>query len=225
MDNQHAKSSCTVSPLSRHSSISPDNGPTLYIFLPYLHFDTYRALLRRRALISKRLRQGRARPVPQAVARLESPELQVIWEYLGHDPPVNCRRTLDQYGYPSLHDTRPRDDDQMLYKMTKERIVEEEDLLVVEPSRKKRKQGRAPTAALSGGQSEQDGGHAEVQGNELFTDTGSDEETDDKDLDDAREALNGNVLMVDQLWMWAIGRSKCSYHAKQPHPGMGFAKG
>ncbi len=85
-----------------------------YLFLPFLHFDSYRNLIRRREIVKSRLRQGRTRPVPQAVAKLESLELQVIWEFLGYDPPVNCRRTLDQYGYPSLHDTRARDDDQML---------------------------------------------------------------------------------------------------------------
>jgi len=52
----------------------------------------------------------------------------VIWQFLGHDPPINCRRTLDQFGYPSLLDTRARDDDQMLYKMTKQRFAHHDDI-------------------------------------------------------------------------------------------------
>jgi hypothetical protein len=88
------------------------------LFLPLLHWDTYKALVKRRTLIKRRINQGRSRPVPQSVAKLESLELRVIWQFLGHDPPINCRRTLDQFGYPSLVDTRARDDDQMLYKMS-----------------------------------------------------------------------------------------------------------
>src|SRR5271169_1720522 len=86
------------------------------LYLPYLHFDTYKVLVKRRALLKRRIKQGRSRPVPQSVAKLESLEFRVIWQFLGHDPPINCRRTLDQFGYPSLLDTRARDDDQMLYK-------------------------------------------------------------------------------------------------------------
>lgn len=93
----------------------------MYLYLPYLHFDTYKALVKRRTLIKRRIKQGRSRPVPQSVAKLDSLESKVIWQFLGHDPPLNCRRTLDQFGYPSLLDTRARDDDQMLYKMTKRR--------------------------------------------------------------------------------------------------------
>ena len=33
--------------------------------------------------------------------------------------PMHCRRTLDQYGYPSLRNTHERDGDQVLYKYTK----------------------------------------------------------------------------------------------------------
>jgi hypothetical protein len=88
------------------------------LFLPLLHWDTYKVLVKRRALIKRRIKQGRSRPVPQSVAKLQSLELRVIWQFLGHDPPINCRRTLDQFGYPSLLDTRARDDDQMLYKMS-----------------------------------------------------------------------------------------------------------
>ena len=35
------------------------------------------------------------------------------------DSPVHARRTLDQYGYPSLRSTDDRDEDQVLYKYTK----------------------------------------------------------------------------------------------------------
>ena len=92
------------------------------LYLPYLHFDTYKVLVRRRALVKKKTEAMDDQDRPSAVAKLDSLEFKVLWQYLGHDPPINARRTLDQFGYPSLLETRARDDDQMLYKMTKERF-------------------------------------------------------------------------------------------------------
>lgn len=118
----------------------------------------------------------------------------MIWEYLGYDPPVNCRRTLDQYGYPSLHDTRPRDDDQMLYKMTKERISLSDQVGAdtYDNPAEGPHQARRETSSV---------------GSKAHTDDcecSEEEETPVK----AEDVLEGNVLMVDQLWMWAVGPSK-----------------
>lgn len=159
------------------------------IFLPYLHFDSYKRLLRRRELIVQRLCQGRAHPVPSSVIKSESLELQVIWEFLGHDPPLNCRRTLDQYGYPSLRDTRSRDDDQMLYKLTKERV-------------KPLGQQRDLYSQWSSSEVGSDrSGSTSWRKQVLRQDSGVSEETASPE----DEVLNGNVLMVDQLWLWVIG--------------------
>ena len=183
------------------------NEPTVYLFIPFLHFDSYKNLLRRRNLIQRRLRQGRARPVPQSVAKLDSIELQVIWEYLGYDPPVNCRRTLDQYGYPSLHDTRPRDDDQMLYKMTKERIALSDQVgpdTYENPGGGDGKSARGTgreTSSLNNANGSA-AANTNAHGHEDDCEC-SDEETSAPEED----VLNGNVLMVDQLWMWVIGPS------------------
>ncbi|KAM5344755.1 hypothetical protein ACJ41O_010617 [Fusarium nematophilum] len=170
---------------SKQSSISPKpSGGGIYtcIFLPYLHFDSYKRLIRRRELILSRLAHGRARPVPEQVAKSDSLEGQVIWEYLGHDPPVNCRRTLDQYAYPSLRDTRSRDDDQMLYKLTKER-------------------GGCPPGMTGPGSL-----HGQVSdisaGSKRSKGSGSQDGGEEEDPEES--ILNGNVLMVDQLWLWAI---------------------
>lgn len=109
------KSTCASIPLTSMQECR-------YLYFPYLNFDTYKAVIKRRNVIKRRLEHGRANPMPQWVCDEESLELKTIWEFLGHDPPVNCRRTLDQYKYPSIHDTRARDDDQVLYKLTKERV-------------------------------------------------------------------------------------------------------
>ncbi|KAG8408609.1 hypothetical protein J3458_019634 [Metarhizium acridum] len=194
----------TLSP--RHRSIgnqSPSpplrSGDSTYtcLFLPYLHFDSYKKLLRRRDTIIQRLAQGRAHPVPETVAKSDSLELQVIWEYLGHDPPINCRRTLDQYAYPSLRDTRSRDDDQMLYKLTKERTPA--------PDTKGfalSKQGSSNAAISESGGSERSSGSSWRE-RLLRRDMNDDED----------RVLNGNVLMVDQLWLWVM-QSRRHHHCQ-----------
>ena len=48
----------------------------------------------------------------------KSMETKLIWQYLSSKWPIHCRRTLDQYGYPSLRNTSVRDADQVLYKRT-----------------------------------------------------------------------------------------------------------
>lgn len=188
---------------SPHPLLGEDDQMSICLFLPYLHFDSYKRLIRRRELISKRLAHGRARPIPESVAKSDSLELQVIWEFLGHDPPINCRRTLDQFGYPSLRDTRSRDDDQMLYKLTKERYRD--------PSEYQGLFNQSTSDVGSGGSSNKSGsgsgsgsgarsGASHASWREKLTkeaEENGEEETE-------KDVLNGNVLMVDQLWLWTI---------------------
>ncbi|KAL2021275.1 hypothetical protein VTK56DRAFT_7354 [Thermocarpiscus australiensis] len=170
-------------PSSWFGPASPGIMPNcLYLYLPYLHFDTYRSMVRRRKLIHMRRRHGRAKPVPERVAQEDSLELKVIWEYIGFDPPLNCRRTLDQFGNPSLRDTDSRDDDQMLYKLTKK------------------------DSALPWGKAS----HSTCASRRSFLPTGrstsisNDSSERGFDLGLECELKNGHVLMVDQLWLWSI---------------------
>lgn len=167
----------------------------VYVYLPYLHFDTYKHIVKRRSIITRRLALGRARPVPQDVAKLESLELRVIWQYLGYDPPLNCRRTLDQFGYPSLKDTYARDDDQMLYKLTKEDKTFElpgSQSMVNSPVVDLSDQYSIGTKLL----------HELVKKeNEIMA-------TSDADNEMESDLRDGNLLMVDQLWLWTIDSSK-----------------
>lgn len=73
----------------------------------------------RAGVIQKRRMQDHARPVDRAIASGNSMESKLIWQYLTSNRPIHCRRTLDQYGYPSLRDTSVRDGDQILYKRTR----------------------------------------------------------------------------------------------------------
>lgn len=90
-------------------------------------------------------------------------EAQLIWKYLGCEPPIHFRRTLDQFGYPNLRSTVARDDDQILWKRTRRATRIDEQL-------------REYLDAAEDG-------------------PGSPEPT---------EFMDGNVLMVDQLWLWIV---------------------
>lgn len=170
----------------------------LYLYLPYLHYDTYINIVRRRNIIERRMEHGRARPVPKEVAELESLDSRVIWQYVGHDPPLNTRRTLDQYGYPALRDTYSRDDDQMLYKLTKERIA-------VQFQRKRDMyhtgDGKEPISAISPASRLMSAIDTLKQ-----SEVSSHIEESDSELE--KDILDGNVLMVDQLWLWSVDKSK-----------------
>ncbi|EPS29369.1 hypothetical protein PDE_04318 [Penicillium oxalicum 114-2] len=128
----------------------------------YLHWDTYRNLIQRRKVVEDRLHQGRSRPVPFRIDK-SSLESKLIWQYLGCEPPIHFRRTLDQFGYPNLRSTVARDDDQMLWKRTRK------------PAR------------------------IDDQLREYLDAT-----SDDPEGTEPAQFMDGNVLMVDQLWLWIV---------------------
>ncbi|KAI1099561.1 hypothetical protein F4804DRAFT_321618 [Jackrogersella minutella] len=200
------------SPVGASRSPSPGITPThLYLYLPYLHYDTYVNIVRRRNLIKRRMQHGRARPVPKDIAELESLDSRVIWEYIGHEPPLNTRRTIDQYGYPSLRETYARDDEQMLYKLTKEKL----------PSpymRNKYRQvdSKGPMSALSPGSRFTSAAKMFKSSKEAIY-----RDEDDTDLED--KLLDGNVLMVDQLWLWAVDTTTLTtfFPKRESHPTEG----
>ncbi|KAL9107404.1 MAG: hypothetical protein Q9227_007688 [Pyrenula ochraceoflavens] len=134
---------------------------SLAFYMPYLHWDTYGRLVARREIIARRLKQGRVRPVSEDIAN-SSLENKMIWQYLGSNPPFHCRRTLDQFGYPNLRNTKARDDDQILYKRTRERAPHLKSMRMTKQAKKAGKISKEP------------------------------------------EIIEGNVLMVDQLWLWIL---------------------
>ncbi|PSR77954.1 hypothetical protein BD289DRAFT_377235 [Coniella lustricola] len=204
---QHSKSGSRTS--------SPDSA-YLYLYLPYLHFERYRHMVQRRNLISKRMAHGRARPVPKEIANLESVELRVVWKYLGHDPPLNGRRTLDQFGYPSLRDTHARDDDQMLYKLTRE---DESPPLSLGEVRRRRRQQQ---------QQQHDDASPRTSGRfsadqESITREKEDASPPDKEREELSRLRNGNLLMVDQLWLWVLDSTTLTtfFPKRESHPAEG----
>ncbi|KAF2969193.1 hypothetical protein GQX73_g4391 [Xylaria multiplex] len=190
-------------------SPSPNISPAhFYLFLPYLHYDTYLNIIQRRNILVRRKKHGRARPVPKDVAELESLESRVIWEFIGHDPPLNARRTLDQYGYPALQDTWARDDDQMLYKLTKQRIMD--------PLKRKRDMYHtgedAPSAVSPASRL--------VLTADKLTKPDDINKTEEAETDSGDDIINGNALMVDQLWLWAVDNTTLMtfFPKRESHP-------
>ncbi|KAG0153396.1 hypothetical protein PDIDSM_5249 [Penicillium digitatum] len=147
----------------QQSSSDTSKDPQLALYAPYLHWDTYRNLIQRRKVVEDRLNQGRSRPVPDRISKA-SLEAQLIWTYLGCEPPLHFRRTLDQYGYPNLRSTIARDDDQILWKRTRRPVRIDEQL------------------------------------KEYLKSAQDDPENEDN----SGEFMDGNVLMVDQLWLWIL---------------------
>ncbi len=156
-------------------------------------------MIRRRKLIAKRRRHGRSKPVPEWVAGQESLELKMIWEYIGFDPPLNSRRTLDQFGHHSLRDTNSRDDDQMLYKLTKKDAP---------PS-------GSSHQLLNGSSAGSLGGHSLTSAKDSLLSMYSDSRSSvggspdlEFGVESGSDLKNGHVLMIDQLWLWSVDMSK-----------------
>lgn len=181
------KPTCILTPIKDHSAKvdapgadqSESTRKCLFLCFPFLQIDSYKAHLQRQNVVRKRMSQGCSWPIPEDVFRDDTPlENKVIWDFLDHDTPLNCRRTLDQYRYPFVRDTRARDDDQMLYKMTKEMVYALSDDSDGEAQEKER-----------GGEIDR-----------YYESLGGEETAD--------SILDGNILNVDQLWLWTNDNGK-----------------
>lgn len=150
----------------------------MVVYLPYLHWDSFKYLGKRASVINRRREQAHARPIPKDVALGRSMEHKLIWQHLISDRPIHCRRTLDQYGYPSLRNTSVRDGDQILYKRTK---IDPDAPSPLKESRLKHKhRSAAERQSVAVGASKDPSRGAAY-------------------IDDAAK-----VLMVDQMWLWII---------------------
>ena len=151
------------------------------VYLPYLHWDSFKCLQMREAVIKRQRQQSQASPIAKDVALGWSMEFKMIWQHLTSDRPIHCRRTLDQYGNPNLRTTSYRDQNQTLYKRTKASAYAPP---VSEPPLKYKHWSSAGRRSL--------GVDASI---ELVA-------SDDAGLiDDAAK-----VLMVDQLWLWILNK-------------------
>ena len=151
------------------------------LYMPYLFWDTYHGLQKRTAVIQKRGLKSSVRPIAQEISRAKSIEDKLIWQYLNSNRPIHCRRTLDQYGYPSLRNTAVRDADQVLYKRTR------------------------PTRSYEAATRETSMQHIHAIWN--ATRAPGPRSSEMKAVVDR----TAKVLMVDQLWLWILDDGTFSY--------------
>ena len=152
------------------------------LYMPYLFWDSFRRLQARASVIQKRGTKPPVLPIDQNIIKGKSIEDKLIWQYLNSNRPIHCRRTLDQYGYPSLRNTAVRDADQVLYKQTRGQVQTQEATV--------RGSSMQHISAIL---------HASRA-------TGS-RPSKVKTVVDS----TAKVLMVDQLWLWILDDGKFSY--------------
>lgn len=125
---------------------------------------------------------------------MRSLDARVIWEFIGHDPPLNTRRTLDQYAYPALTETYARDDDQMMYKLTKKGFSD---------SFRPRQSFMPDTTLMSSLSAVSPSSpHSPTKSAPKVETQAKEKPKSPFDLD--HDILDGKILMVDQLWLWAV---------------------
>ncbi|KAL7946051.1 hypothetical protein V8C42DRAFT_357626 [Trichoderma barbatum] len=112
------------------------NDKHLFLFMPYLHWDEENAMQKR----SKFLSENSSKTIATGK---ESKEEMLLWKYLLSESHcdansrhvLHIRRTLDQYLYHNLKDTKIRDADQTVHryqnKLNKDKPVSEQDPLTV----------------------------------------------------------------------------------------------
>ena len=147
-------------------------------------------------MIKRRMNQRGVRPIRHDVKNSESLEAKMIWKYLEAEPPFHCRRTLDQYGYPNLRSTEARDDDQMLWKRTKPKSHG--------PAQSSKK-CRSSTKELYDYEFPADVERAQSARRSSMRQEVDSDESLQKKLEEVKgTSQEGNVIMVDQLWLWAL---------------------
>ena len=150
------------------------------MYFPYLHWDTFDSLIKRNEIIKRRFEQPRPYPLDESVMKGPSKEHRLIWRYLTHSAnlPLHHRRSLDQYGYPTLRDVSARDLDQVLYKRTRadaDAEFEQKKAGIRSKLMEAKKRARNKTRGAR-----------------------------DDSVDDGTRGANAKVLMVDCLWLWIM---------------------
>ena len=73
------------------------------LYLPYLHWDTFHRLQARAAVIKKRGTKSYVHPIDSAIAKGNSLESKLIWQYLNSKWPLHCRRYCLTQTHISIH--------------------------------------------------------------------------------------------------------------------------
>jgi hypothetical protein len=150
------------------------------MYFPYLHWDTFDSLIKRNEIVKRRHQQPRPYPLDDTIMKGHSKEHRLIWRYLTHSAnlPLHHRRSLDQYGYPTLRDVSARDLDQVLYKRTRadaDAEFKQKKSGIHSKLIEAKKRARNKAWGIR-----------------------------ENPVDDGTRGMNAKVLMVDCLWLWII---------------------
>ncbi|KAK3082341.1 hypothetical protein LTS18_004253 [Coniosporium uncinatum] len=127
-----SKSPANAAALSSYGEENMATATQLIVYMPYLHWDYYKSMLSRTRLIKDKI--ARVGKKSNAENAFTSPgmEQKVLHQYVkcGNDWSIHPRRSLDQYGYPTLANTNVRNADQVMYKAPKVKGIQgiEDDL-------------------------------------------------------------------------------------------------
>lgn len=109
--------------------------------MPYLHWERAEEFQTLNAIIDERKKKKRSEEmgIPVDDKRKGTAEIppnadvELLSNYLEHNPPLHCRRTLDQYYYHTLPNTSRRDKDQtpMRYFRSKEDTVAPDEIVTM----------------------------------------------------------------------------------------------
>jgi len=179
-----SKSPANAAALSSYGEENMATATQLIVYMPYLHWDYYKSMLSRTRLIKDKI--ARVGKKSNAENAFTSPgmEQKVLHQYVkcGNDWSIHPRRSLDQYGYPTLANTNVRNADQVMYKAPKVKGIQgiEDDLRPPARMRLRDARNKPPKRRKD---SKRD----------------RSENVEAADYDE-----KAKVLMVDQCWLWVL---------------------
>lgn len=186
--------------------------------MPYIHWESWRAqqaastlldtvksewLLTRFSQIKKSWRIDG--PVPQPAEggsksgnlKLVNPDNELLRKYLFKRWPIHLRRTLDQYYYSYLADTKTRDGDQVITRV-RDRELERDTESAQDYLKEMEKYEEGEPKSRKSSK-----GRKKLQGHKKRRNASSPGDTNN---DESRRDPNSPVVMVDQLWLWVVSK-------------------
>jgi hypothetical protein len=121
---------------------------------------------------------------------------ELLKAYLYKRWPVHMRRTLDQYYYSYLADTKTRDGDQVAMRARQRKLQEEAKF----------------SAKYVTTETEKDAKNKKKK-TELKTEKMSKKDLHQKKVPEPKQDGNSPVVMIDQLWLWVVSPSTSAFLA------------
>jgi len=149
---------------------------------------------------SKHLDSAESKKEPEIMTtndKTKDDDDELLKKYLFKRWPIHLRRTLDQYYYSYLADTRARDDDQIVMKVRNEELYLNE--LVIREKYHAHTHGHQ----TGGKQNKMSNDHQKTHKRHIISKETSPETSTDKT---PPKDKNSPLVIVDQLWLWVLNR-------------------